>query len=165
VRPVPGRELLEAVLRLLRLTGSPRDFQVLAPGVRREIHWRLLNGPQGALLGQIGLADSRLAKIRSPRPANPQISELLMLRRRSSPWPTSDITSVLARASRSRAFPDFAERSPWCRGSGNTGVNTAVGRDYVALRDQRMRRDGSAGLDYAVRSASAGEILAALSAG
>lgn len=35
----------------------------MAPGVRREIHWRLLTGPQGPLLGQIGLADSRLAII------------------------------------------------------------------------------------------------------
>jgi AraC-like DNA-binding protein len=56
-------ELLDAVVRLLRLIDSPRDFQVLAPGVQREIHWRLLDGPQGALLGQIGLADSRLAII------------------------------------------------------------------------------------------------------
>jgi AraC-like DNA-binding protein len=55
--------LLDAVVRLLRLVDSPRDFEVLAPAVRREIHWRLLNGPQAALVRQIGLADGRLALI------------------------------------------------------------------------------------------------------
>ncbi|MET9014613.1 AraC family transcriptional regulator [Streptomyces olivaceoviridis] len=52
-------KLLDAVVRLLRLLDEPRDIPVLAPGVRREIHWRLLNGPQAALVRQIGLADSR----------------------------------------------------------------------------------------------------------
>ncbi|WP_370022031.1 AraC family transcriptional regulator N-terminal domain-containing protein [Planotetraspora sp. GP83] len=51
--------LLDAVVRLLRLLDEPRDVPVLAPGVRREIHWRLLNGPQAALVRQIGLADSQ----------------------------------------------------------------------------------------------------------
>lgn len=51
--------LLDAVVRLLRLLDEPRDIPVLAPSLRREIHWRLLNGPQGALIRQIGLADSR----------------------------------------------------------------------------------------------------------
>lgn len=36
---------------------------MLAPAVRREIHWRLLNGPQAALVRQIGLADSQLALV------------------------------------------------------------------------------------------------------
>jgi transcriptional regulator GlxA family with amidase domain len=34
---------------------------VLAPGVQREIHWRLMNGPQAALVRQIGVADGGLA--------------------------------------------------------------------------------------------------------
>jgi AraC-like DNA-binding protein len=55
--------LLDAVVRLLRLLDEPRDVPVLAPGVRREIHWRLLNGPQGALIRQIGLADSRMTLV------------------------------------------------------------------------------------------------------
>ncbi|MFD8077878.1 AraC family transcriptional regulator N-terminal domain-containing protein [Streptomyces sp. NPDC059718] len=55
--------LLDAVLRLLRLLDEPRDVPVLAPGVRREIHWRLLNGPQGALIRQIGRADSRMSLV------------------------------------------------------------------------------------------------------
>ncbi len=58
-----GDDLLDAVVRLLRLLGSPTDRLVLAPAVRREIHWRLLTGPQGGLVRQIGLADSRLTLI------------------------------------------------------------------------------------------------------
>ena len=53
-------KLLDAVVRLLRLLDEPRDVPVLAPSVRREIHWRLLNGPQAALVRQIGMTDSRL---------------------------------------------------------------------------------------------------------
>ena len=56
-------ELIDAVVRLLNLAGSPHDAQVLAPAVRREIHWRLLTGPQGALVRQVGLADSRVAVV------------------------------------------------------------------------------------------------------
>lgn len=55
--------LLDAIIRLLRLLDEPRDIAVLAPGVRREIHWRVLNGPQGALVRQIGRADSELALV------------------------------------------------------------------------------------------------------
>ncbi|WP_198167600.1 AraC family transcriptional regulator [Microbispora sp. ATCC PTA-5024] len=55
--------LLDALVRLLRLLEEPRDLRVLGDGVRREIHWRLLNGPQGALIRQAGAADSRLALV------------------------------------------------------------------------------------------------------
>jgi AraC-like DNA-binding protein len=56
-------ELLDAVLRLLRLLDHPRDVPVIAPLIEREILWRLLCGEQGAMLWQIGLADSRLSQI------------------------------------------------------------------------------------------------------
>ena len=36
---------------------------MLAPLIRREMVWRLLGGPHGAMLRQIGLADSRMARI------------------------------------------------------------------------------------------------------
>lgn len=55
--------LLDALVRLTRLLDSPRDRKVLSAGVRREIHWWLLNGPQAALLRQAGSADSRLALV------------------------------------------------------------------------------------------------------
>lgn len=56
-------ELLDAVLRLLRLADSPTDRRVLAPAITREIHWRLLTGPQGRLVRQIGLADGQIALV------------------------------------------------------------------------------------------------------
>src|SRR5216684_494805 len=48
---------------LLELLDAPDDAAALAAGVEREILWRLLTGPQGATVRQIGLADSRLAHV------------------------------------------------------------------------------------------------------
>lgn len=56
-------DLLDPLARLFALLDSPRDLAVLAPLIRREMVWRLLNGPHGAMLRQIGLADSRMARI------------------------------------------------------------------------------------------------------
>ena len=56
-------ELLDAVLRMLRLLDSPRDHQVLAPMIEREILWRLISGPVGETVRQIGLADSSLTHV------------------------------------------------------------------------------------------------------
>jgi AraC-like DNA-binding protein len=55
--------LLDAFVRLMRLLEKPDDLRVLGDGVRREIHWRLLNGPQGAMIRQAGAADSQLALV------------------------------------------------------------------------------------------------------
>jgi AraC-like DNA-binding protein len=55
--------LVNAVMRLLDLVDHPEDFRVLAPAVEREIHWRLMTGPQGATVRQIGLADSRVSLV------------------------------------------------------------------------------------------------------
>jgi AraC-like DNA-binding protein len=57
-------ELLDAVLRMLRLIDRPEDVPVLRPMLEREILWRLLEGEQGAVVRQIGLADSNFAQIR-----------------------------------------------------------------------------------------------------
>jgi len=56
-------ELVDAVTRLVRLLDHPRDRTVLAPLLKREILWRLITGPQGATVRQLGLADSGLAHI------------------------------------------------------------------------------------------------------
>ena len=56
-------ELLEAIARLLRLLDKPQDIPVLRSMIEREILWRLLTGDQGAMIRQIGLADSRLSQI------------------------------------------------------------------------------------------------------
>nr|WP_239092284.1 AraC family transcriptional regulator [Streptomyces sp. SID14478] len=56
-------ELLDAVIRLLRLLDHPRDRAVLAPLAKREILWRLLTGEQGRMVRQLGLADSSLRHV------------------------------------------------------------------------------------------------------
>ncbi|MDF0600172.1 AraC family transcriptional regulator [Psychromarinibacter sp. C21-152] len=56
-------DLLDPLSRLMALAVRPRDIPVLAPMIRREIVWQLLNGPQGGVLRQIGLTDSRTARI------------------------------------------------------------------------------------------------------
>jgi AraC-like DNA-binding protein len=56
-------ELVDAVVRLLRLLDRPGDRAVLAPMVIREILWRLITGEQGAVVRQLGLADSNLALV------------------------------------------------------------------------------------------------------
>ncbi len=56
-------DLVDPVIRLLRLLDRPADIPVLAATIEREILWRLINGPQGEMLRQIGLADSRTAQI------------------------------------------------------------------------------------------------------
>ncbi len=56
-------ELLDAVVRLLRLLDQPRDAQVLAPLIKREILWRLITGEQSGTIRQLGLADSGLVHI------------------------------------------------------------------------------------------------------
>ena len=68
--PAPGiavatasAPLLDALTHLAGLLDAPQDVQVLAPLYRREVLWRLLTGPQGAVVRQIGLADGNLAHI------------------------------------------------------------------------------------------------------
>ncbi|WP_089102847.1 AraC family transcriptional regulator [Streptomyces hyaluromycini] len=56
-------ELLDAVVRLLRLLDRPRDRKALVPLVKREILWRLMTGEQGDAVRQLGLADSSLSHI------------------------------------------------------------------------------------------------------
>jgi AraC-like DNA-binding protein len=58
-----GPELLDAVVRMVRLLDRPRDRAVLAPMLEREILWRLINGPLGEAVRQAGLADSSLTHV------------------------------------------------------------------------------------------------------
>lgn len=55
--------MVDPLGRLLRLLDHPRDIPVLAPMVQREIAWRVLNGPLGQMLRQVGLRDSRAGRI------------------------------------------------------------------------------------------------------
>jgi AraC-like DNA-binding protein len=56
-------DLVEPVVRLLKLVDRPKDVLILGAAIEREILWRLISGPQGAMVRQIGLADSRMAQI------------------------------------------------------------------------------------------------------
>ena len=56
-------ELLDAAIRMLRLLDRPGDRAVLAPMIKRELLWRLLTGPLGESLRQIGLSDSTLTHV------------------------------------------------------------------------------------------------------
>lgn len=56
-------DLLDAAARMLRLLDQPADAPVLAPLITQEILWRVLAGPLGGTVRQIGLADSDLSHV------------------------------------------------------------------------------------------------------
>jgi AraC-like DNA-binding protein len=57
--------LLDSWSRLLALFETPEDVPVLAPMLEREILYRTLQGPQGGMLRQAAITDSRLSQIRA----------------------------------------------------------------------------------------------------
>lgn len=59
-----GPQLLEAWSRLIGLLDRPDEIAVMAHHLEHELMFRLLMGPQGALLRQIASSDGRLAQIR-----------------------------------------------------------------------------------------------------
>jgi AraC-like DNA-binding protein len=56
-------ELIDAAARLVRLLASPDDIRVLAPMVKREILYRVLQTDQATRLQQIAVAESRLQQV------------------------------------------------------------------------------------------------------
>lgn len=56
-------ELLDPVMRLVRLLDHPGDIPILAPLIQREILYRLLLGPHGRMLRQLALPTSRFSQI------------------------------------------------------------------------------------------------------
>lgn len=62
VAPVT-EDLLDAGLRMLRLMERPSEIPALAPAYEREILFRVPLGPQGAILRDIALPDTALARI------------------------------------------------------------------------------------------------------
>jgi AraC-like DNA-binding protein len=56
--------LLDAWTRMLRLMNEPADIPVLAPAYEREILYRVLQGPLGWMLRDIGLPDTALSRVR-----------------------------------------------------------------------------------------------------
>jgi AraC-like DNA-binding protein len=56
-------ELVDAATRLVRLLASPDDIRILAPMVRRELLYRVLQTDQATRLQQIAVAESRLQQV------------------------------------------------------------------------------------------------------
>ena len=56
-------DIVDAVIRLVKLLGQPQDIGVLAPLAEREILYRLLTGEQGACLRQIAIVESRVQQV------------------------------------------------------------------------------------------------------
>src|SRR5437870_1894551 len=56
-------DVLDSVVRLVRLVDTPRDYAVLAPLAAREIVYRLAVGEQGGRLRQIALIRGRAHRI------------------------------------------------------------------------------------------------------
>ncbi|MHB1272227.1 MAG: AraC family transcriptional regulator [Rhodanobacter sp.] len=56
-------ELLDSVLRLVRLLDTPWDIPVLAPLIERELLYRLLTGEQGARLRHVAMSGSQSQQI------------------------------------------------------------------------------------------------------
>src|SRR5258708_501679 len=56
-------DLLDPVLRLLRLLDQPRDIPLLAPLIEREILYRLLLGSRSEMLRQFALPSSDLSRV------------------------------------------------------------------------------------------------------
>lgn len=56
-------ELMDAWIRMLRLIGRPADIAALAPVYEREILYRVLQGPHGAMLRAIATPDTAMARV------------------------------------------------------------------------------------------------------
>ncbi|MDB5826989.1 MAG: transcriptional regulator, AraC family [Variovorax sp.] len=56
-------ELMDAWVRMLRLTERPSDIAALAPAYEREILYRVLQGPHGGMLRDIASPDSAMARV------------------------------------------------------------------------------------------------------
>lgn len=56
-------ELMDAWVRLLRLMDKPLDIAALAPAYEREILYRVLQGPHGAMLREIATPDTAMARV------------------------------------------------------------------------------------------------------
>ncbi|MCX2564398.1 MULTISPECIES: AraC family transcriptional regulator [Acetobacter] len=56
-------EILDPVMRLVRLIEHPEDIPILRPAILRELLYRLLQGPQGYVLRQIATAGTNLSQL------------------------------------------------------------------------------------------------------
>jgi AraC-like DNA-binding protein len=57
-------DLFDPLIRLVSLLDRPRDIEIMAPLIRREIVWRLLHTEHGPLLSQLAFANGNATRIR-----------------------------------------------------------------------------------------------------
>ncbi|RYG11881.1 MAG: AraC family transcriptional regulator, partial [Caulobacteraceae bacterium] len=57
-------DLIDVVIRLVRLLDRPGEAAMLTPLIRRELMWRLLTGERAEMMRQIGAAGGRLEQVR-----------------------------------------------------------------------------------------------------
>jgi AraC-like DNA-binding protein len=62
VHPLPG-PVLDPVFRLLNLAGDPTGAKILAPGVVREIWYRVITGPNGSAFVDLTRTSSTLGRL------------------------------------------------------------------------------------------------------
>lgn len=73
----PSLDFLETLLRLLEIIKRPEQAPILAPLILRELHYLLLNGPQGAILHDLymcGARDNRIIDAIAWLKQNPRIT-------------------------------------------------------------------------------------------
>ncbi|MBO9627723.1 MAG: AraC family transcriptional regulator [Microbacterium sp.] len=58
-----SEELIEAIVRLLRLIDRPQDQRVMVPLIKREIFWQLMTGAHGDIVRELGLVGSSLSHV------------------------------------------------------------------------------------------------------
>jgi AraC-like DNA-binding protein len=56
-------ELMDAWVRMMRLMRTPNDIPALSPAYEREILYRVLTGPQGALLREVATPESAMSRV------------------------------------------------------------------------------------------------------
>ena len=127
VQPL-GPDLLDPLVRLVRLLDRPADVAVLAPLLEREILYRLLCGPRGPTLRQMVRPDSQLSRVRR--------AVDVIRRRYGEPLPVGDLARVAGMSVTSfhRHFRAVTALSP-----------LQYQKQVRLLEARRLLRDGTAG--------------------
>lgn len=59
----PSENLMDAVLRIMKLLDHPEDIPVLAKALEKEIHWRILQSDLGGVAAQLGRSANHTMQI------------------------------------------------------------------------------------------------------
>ena len=145
-----GADLLDPILRLLRLLDQPQDVPVLAPLIEREVHYRLLLGARGAMLRQLARPASELSQvsrsihaIRNRYEQSIRISELAELAGMSAPSFHRHFRAVTAMSPlqfQKRLRLQEARRRLLSEPTGAAGVGFEVGYESASQFSREYRR-------------------------